>query len=201
MVLCLKDVPPMRIERGLMYKNKTLKYLVPALNYYGSTLKAKINLIFILSFGIFDNLLEGSHLEGQKNIFILIDRKVNPSQFENFMNWVKLQEYYITDYVYDDLEKGCQQMLVLKFPTPLEDAYSKFLKGQYSKMYTKEEIETYFKGKEATEVFRKSFSAKQQFISTIKEVFDTSLEETDFINHQVEYDIPPVKEQEFFNNL
>ena len=66
MVSCLKN-NIMEIEVGKLYPNKTFKYLVPALNYYGETLKVKMNLVQKLAFGIYDTLLEGSYLEGQKN--------------------------------------------------------------------------------------------------------------------------------------
>ena len=93
----------MEIEIGKLYVNRTVKYLVPALNYYGPTLKTKLNLVFKLAFGIHDSLLEGTHLEGQKNIFVLVDKLVRPDLYQNFMDWVKHQEYYVTDYAYDSI--------------------------------------------------------------------------------------------------
>ena len=149
------QVIPNRIETkiGEIYRNKTLLYLVPALNFYGPTLKVKLNLVFKLAFGVYDTLLDGSHLEGQKNIYILIDKAIRPELYENFMTWVKHQEYYVTDYAMDELE-GRRQMLVLAFPLELEDAYDKFLEGKYSKMYQKQEIATFFENKPlAKEVF------------------------------------------------
>ena len=200
MVLCLNKKSQMKIQLGTLYSNKTLKYLVPALNFYGPTLKSKINLIFKLSFGIFDTLLEGTYLEGQKNIYILIDKKVKPDSYDNFMQWIKLQEYYVTDYAFDELEEGRQHMLVLAFPPELGDAYTKFLEGKYSKMYTKDEIENYFEGRiEAKKVFSRHPDAKNNFVSTIRKTFNTSLIEADFKTEIFEYDLPPVKEEEFFN--
>jgi hypothetical protein len=194
----------MEIEIGKLYFNKTLKYLVPALNYYGPTLKTKLNLIFKLAFGVHDTLLEGSYLEGQKNIFILVDKLVRTDLYQNFMDWVKHQEYYVTDYAYDSIMEAYsrKQMIVLAFPPSMGDTYEKFLKGKYSKMYTKKEINDYFGDEnkaEARHVFARTPYAKAEFKLKIKETFDVILEDKDFLNGSWEYDLPPNKEEEFFN--
>ena len=199
MVLC-HNPTSMQIELGKLYQNRTLKYLVPALNYYGETLKAKLNMVFKLSFGIHDTLIEGTHLEGQKNIYILIDKEVRPDLYFNFMGWIKNQEYYVTDYCFDDLHNGRRQILVLAFPPALEDAYDKFIKGQYSYMYTKEELIQYFTLKpEPLQILQRTQVGKYIFKGLIKKVFDVTLEEIDFRNERFEYDIPPSNEEEFFN--
>jgi len=98
MVLCKVAQERMKIEIGRLYINKTVKYLLPGLGYYGPTLKTKLNLVHKLAFGIHDNLIEGTHFAGQRNIFILLDRLVRPDLYENFMSWIKHQNYYVTDY-------------------------------------------------------------------------------------------------------
>ena len=199
MVLCHNPVP-MQIEIGKLYQNRTLKYLVPALNYYGETLKTKLNLVFKLAFGVHDTLIDGTHLEGQKNIYILIDKEVRPDLYLNFMGWIKNQEYYVTDYVFDELHNGRKQLLVLAFPPALSDAYDKFLKGQYSYMYSRQELSQYFNLKpEPLQILQRTFLGKTIFKSLIKETFDVTLEEVDFRNERFEYDIPPSNEEEFFN--
>jgi len=194
----------MQIEIGKLYTNKTVKYLVPALNYYGPTLKTKLNLVFKLAFGVYDSLLEGTYLEGQKNIFILVDKYVRPDLYQNFIDWVKHQEYYITDYAYDSIleHNSRKQMIVLAFPPTLADAYDKFLLGKYSLMYTKTEIQTFF-GEDnkalARHVLTKTHYAKLEFIVKVKETFGTVLEQQDFLEGSWEYDLPPNSEEEFFN--
>jgi hypothetical protein len=194
----------MQIEIGKLYVNRTVKYLIPALSYYGSTLKTKLNLVFKLAFGVHDCLIEGTHLEGQKNIFILVDKLVRPDLYQNFIDWIKHQEYYVTDYAYDSIleHNSRKQMLVLAFPPELADAYDKFLLGKYSLMYTKNEVETFF-GEEtkaiARHVLRKTYYAKIEFKRLVKETFGTVLEEQDFLVGSWEYDLPPNKEEEFFN--
>lgn len=206
MVLSRPEEKCMNIELGKLFSNRTSKYLVPALNYYGPTLKTKLNLVFKLAFGIHDSLLDGSHLEGQKNIFILTDKLVRPDLFQNFMDWIKHQEYYVTDYVYDSIleNHSRKHMIVLAFPPLLEHAYDNFLLGKYSKMYTKTEIVQYFSEENkvpAKNVLTRAYMAKLQFTQLIKKEFDVVLEEQDFKNEVFEYDIPPIKEEEFFNTF
>ena len=194
----------MGIEIGKLYANRTVKYLVPGLNYYGVTLRTKLNLVFKLAFGIHDSLLEGTHLEGQKNIFILVDKLVEPDKFQNFMDWVKHQEYFVTDYAYDAIMENHSRkhMIVLAYPPTMGDCYDKFLLGKYSKMYTKQEIIDYFGGENkaaARHVLCKTVFAKNQFKVLVKEVFDVLLEEQDFLQGSWEYDLPPNEEEEFFN--
>lgn len=206
MVLSSIEKKVMNITLGQLYSNRTAKYLVPALNYYGPTLKTKLNLVFKLAFGIHDSLLEGSHLEGQKNIFVLVDKLVRPDLFSNFMDWIKHQEYYVTDYVYDSIleDKARKHMIVLAFPSSMEDAYDKFLKGKYSKMYSKTEITQYFaeEGKIfAKQVLTRQIEARIRFRMLVKETFGVVLESQDFKDEVFEYDLPPTKEEEFFNTF
>ena len=194
----------MDIVIGKLYINRTVRYLVPGLGFYGPTLKTKLNLVFKLAFGIHDTLLEGSHLEGQKNIYILVDKLVRPELFQNFMDWVKHQEYYVTDYVYDSIleNHSRKHMIVLAYPPSMEDAYDKFLLGNYSKMYTRQEITSYFAEEsklETRQVLMKTVHAKHRFIYSVKETFDTQLEEQDFLTGSWEYDFPPNTKEEFFN--
>ena len=191
----------MDIQIGKCYKNKTLLYLVPALNYYGPTLKLKINSISKLGFGIFDTLLEGSYLENQKNIYMLIDKLVDAKKAQDFIRWIKLQEYYVTDYEPNALNTTYQRehMIVLAFPTQLQDCYDKFLKGKYSKMYTKEELGTFFDSKvEALNVLSRTKHAQNNFKNIIKEHFDVKLEDNHLSSNYFEYELPLKKEEEYF---
>jgi hypothetical protein len=194
----------MEIEIGKLYSNRTVRYLVPGLGFYGPTLKTKLNLVFKLAFGIHDSLLTGSHLEGQKNIFILVDKLVRPELFQNFMDWVKHQEYFVTEYAYDSMLEthSRKHMIVLAYPLSMGDTYEKFLLGKYSKMYTKQEITSYFAEEskvETRQVLVKTVHAKHRFISLVKKTFDTQLEEQDFLVGSWEFDLPPNEEEEYFN--
>lgn len=192
----------MELKVGDLYRNRTLAYLVPALAYYGEDFKERFSTVFKLAFGIFDYLLEESHLQGQKNLYILLDREFQKTQYLNFMNWIKNQEFYVTDYSFDNQETGRLQMLVIAFPTPLEDAYDKFLQGKYSEMYFKKEIEDLFSDSwkaETKGVLTRTIGARNHFVLKVKEKWDTDLTPTDFKKEKYEYDFPPKKEKEIFN--
>ncbi len=81
----------MELKVGDLYRNRTLAYLVPALAYYGEDFKERFSTVFKLAFGIFDYLLEESHLQGQKNLYILLDR-------EFFDGVVKQFDFYINHF-------------------------------------------------------------------------------------------------------
>ena len=192
----------MELKVGDLYKNRTLAYLVPALAYYGEEFKDRFSTVFKLGFGIFDYLLEESHLQGQKNLYILLDREFQKNQYSIFMNWIKNQEFYVTDYSYDNQETGRLQMLVIAFPTPLEDAYDKFIQGKYSEMYFKKEIEELFSDSWKAEkkgVLTRTAGARIIFTHKVKEEYGTELTFSDFKKEKYEYDFPPKKEQEIFN--
>ena len=179
-----------------MIKNRTFKYLVPALSHYGESFRTKLNIIRVLKIGIWDSLLEGSHLEGGKYIFFQADIRFRPELAETFINWCKNQPFYVTDYLY---KEGESHMIVILFPLELEDIYLKFLQGKYSKMYTKKEIEKFFIGREEEkQVLNRALEAKARFKRLIFETFGTILEEKDFKNEVFEYDLPPNKEEETF---
>jgi hypothetical protein len=193
----------MKIEIGksLPYENRTLKYLYPSFILFGSTFISKFNLVHKLAYGIDDKLLEGSHFDRVRKVCILIDRKVRPHDYDNFIRWVKHQEYYLADYSSDDTITGRQQMLVLAFPIENSSIYDTFKLGKYSKMYPFEEIEKYFfyDNFNAKGVLIKSVAAKKDFVKLINEKYRTNLKVSD-IERDAEYDLMWEKQQEIFNN-
>ena len=50
MVLSKVAKEGMDIQIGKLYINRTVKYLVPGLNFYGPTLKTKLNLYLLCNF-------------------------------------------------------------------------------------------------------------------------------------------------------
>jgi hypothetical protein len=190
----------MVLEAGKIFPNRTVKYLVPALNLYGPVLKTKINLVSILGIGLFDMAIEGSHLHGQKNIYFLLNKASRTDLFNDFIRWVSYQEYYVTDYNFDPVENSTRHMVVLAFPPSMHLAYDLFIEGKYSKMYTKNELAEFFAGREAAlGIFKRERFAKESFKKKVLSAFGTVLTEEDFLTEIFEYDFPPTKEQEFFN--
>jgi len=187
----------MELEIGKLYRNRTLKYLVPALNFYGPTLKTKFGLIQWLAVGVHDKLIDGSYLEGQQNLFILVDKFVRPDSYQNFIDWIAYQPFFVTTY---QVQEERFTMLVIAFPYQLADAFDKFKQGKYSKMYSEEEIRNFFGEKpEARKVLKRYNEAKYEFTVLVKKTYGTDLVEEDFKKEVFEYDLPPVPKEEIFN--
>lgn len=190
----------MQIQLGTIYVNKTLKYLVPCLKLYGDTFVTKLNSVFNLAFGIHDCVLDGTEYEGQKLIYILSDKLNQPARFQNFLNYVKHQSYYVMDYAFDDMERGRQHMLVVKFPESHFEVYDKFIDGKYSKMYTQDEIATFFnRESEARDVITRASKMKPVLVEKIYNSFNTRITERDITIHGMEFDFPPEQQKEYFN--
>lgn len=191
----------MQIEIGRLYVNKTYKYLLPCLSVYGLSFVEKLNGIYNLAFGIHDASLDGTHFENQKLVYILCDKLYQPARFQNFLNYIKHQEYFVHDYPFDSLESGRQHMIVVKFPEEYYSAYDNFLEGKYSKMYSFDEIEKLFPDddSEAKQVIIKSVSMRDIFITKVNNCFGSNLTAEDVRNNNMEYDFPIEKVKEVFN--
>ena len=191
----------MDIEIGRLYINKTYKYLLPCLKVYGPTFQTKVNSIFNLAFGIHDTLLDGTPFESSRAIYMLCDKLYQPAKFENFLNYVKHQEYYITDYAFDDFEKGRKHMIVIAFPDKYTNVYDKFLESKYSKMYCKDEIDYFFPDddSEAKGVIKRTTKMADIFIQKVFNSFNVRLTYRDLKIEGAEYDFPLEKVKEFFN--
>lgn len=216
----------MEIKTGEFYVNKTWKYLVPCMRDHGTVFNTKTLSIFKLAFGIGDVLMNNESINKEKAIFILIDKKVQFTAFMNFMAWIVNQEYYLFDYPFDDVIKGRKHMLVLKIPDQYGKAYEHFLKGEYSKMYSLEEIDRLFGiinkrsdsnitdrlfiskrldsnivklRSQSKDVILKSVSMRKPFIQKLKKSFgdDLDIKESDLTGKEL--DFPIEKQKEIFN--
>jgi len=189
----------MNINIGNVVENKTLKYLFPAIRVYGSTFLAKFNLTYKLAYGIHDCLLDGTPFEYQRKLCILIDRKSRPNLYEDFIRWIRLQEYFIADYSQDDTITGRMQMVVIEFPEEYSSIYDNFLKSSYSKMYLRYNIDDFFKEEDHTkQVLMKSSELAPSFVKSVNDLYKTTLTIEDF-DKEGEYDFPWEKQNEFFN--
>ena len=140
----------MQIQSGKLYENRTWKYLFPCLKYYGNDLINYLTSFIKLGVGIGDDNVK---TEGNC-IFILIetnvplaselDRNSYKRSFSKFLDWLRYQPYYMTDYVYEGLDSGEKHMVVIKVPPIHDTTYVNFIQGNYSEMYKKEELNKYF---------------------------------------------------------
>lgn len=140
----------MQIHTGKLYKNKTLKYLYPSLKFYGEDLTDNLRNLVKLAVGIGDT----NDYTEEQNIYILLDTKpimnkdynvVSYSiKLQTFLEWFRLQKYYVKDYIVRVKNEGDKHMIVIRVPNTLCTAFNNFIKGKYSKMYSNTQIEFYF---------------------------------------------------------
>lgn len=202
-----------------VFVNKTLHYLYPQIGVYGKTLMESLhgsNGQNILAVGYLDwvykRVKDVSH-EGL--LFILVDKngkynlekgryvslekgKIN---FESFLKYIRTHKAYLDDYMFDF--KNCHHhMVILRLPKRFERAYQPFLKGEYSKMYTSDEItEMGFKpnkGAKIWYVLNKDAGHREKFLERINTEFGTTLT-LEEINDGRELDTPPITKNETFN--
>jgi len=209
----------MQIQSGKLYENRTWIYLYPSLKYYGDNLMNHLSSFIKLAVGIGDSNLK---VEGNC-IFILVDTSIKLSSdldrlnyqrnFSKFLDWVRYQYYYVTDYVYDNLDKSEKHMIVLKVPLQLDSSYVHFVKGEYSEMYNKEQLNKLFnvmnnvsnnpsiaKRNERVSYARKVLTKDKKylplFVDKVNKDFGTDITLSDY--KDVELDYPINLEEEIF---
>lgn len=213
----------MHIQGGKLYENRTWRYLYPSLKIYGKELMTYLSQFLKLGVGIGDSNIDTK----EPCIFILIDTNMAfkteaeleayKSRFANFLNWLRYQFYYVTDYVYDGLETGGEKhMIVLRLSYKYDLSYLAFIKGKYSEMYVQSEVYDYFKavsipGNKQAEIkvnkkledTRSVLFKESKYISTfakiVNERFGTDNPDSDFSN--AELDFPPELSEEVFNYI
>jgi len=191
----------MNIEIGEWYVNKTWRFLLPCLRGHGNNFVEKFNLIFKLGVAIHDIILDGSDMSEGRNILIMCDKEHKKEDYEKFLDWIKLQDYYRGSYCPNsEVEYSRKEVIIIQVPKQFYSAYDYFLKGEYSKMYTEEQIEALFSSKDKKEVLnilKKTEEAGNAFVKSIENEFGEEgvpLEEI-----EGEYEFPLVRKEEILN--
>lgn len=187
----------MLITIGELKRNKTLEYLAPCLKSHGSDFVDKYSTVFTLAVGVFDFVFAGSEVGDNYNFYILLDKKWKPRQYEKFMSWIKLQDFYVTDYIFDNLLFGRKQMLVIKCPEQHYKTFEHFQQGEYSKMY-QGQADLFVKTKFELDVINKTKAGRATFQDLLLQQENRVVRTSDVM--EMEYDYPPEKEQNTFNS-
>lgn len=204
--------------------NKCRLYLVQQLQHYGEDFISHLSKNSIIAFALQDfgfNVTEDSR-KLESNVYMLFDtngrRKagnytdVASSRivFSQSLMYFQSHSAYVTDYCYDSNRTGHYHVVVLKLPFP--EKIDLFLKGAYSQMYTKKQLEDWFikeiqvkvvdgesikTSKKLTvqwSVLTKDPSYISTFIDQVKDEFNTTLTNADVT--AMEYDFKPSLNQE-----
>lgn len=186
-------------SQRITYKNKSNKYLTPCLKAYGDEFTNKISNVFKVAVGVGDIVVKnaGKPYAYQKNLFILLDSQIARPRFLMFMDWIREQEMYVDDYVFDNITKSTFHMIVIKFPEQYYEALDMFKKGEYSKMYSRADIEKFFSNKpHLQKILVKDHEYRIEFTKKLNRLFDSTLTPDDIDG---ELDLPPREDGEVFN--
>ena len=197
-----------------IYKNKTIKYLYPSLIELGRVFSIKLNEFNVVGTFIADL----NYYTLNSCLYIAIGTKPYAEgfsltqyreSFHEFLCWLKTQDFYETDYPFEyDFH-----IIAVRLPETLSSSIDSFMAGEYSKMFTTEQVVRYFKTvslpdkeqekrrneeiKETYAVLTKSLAYVEKYAQKINKEFLTNLSPKCFFN--VELDKQPDLSKEILN--
>lgn len=189
----------MKIQLGQpIVMNRTKKYLLPCLKAYGKEFEDYFNSISKVAVGIGDMLLIESGIRYEKHIFILVNTAKNKGFTRKFLSWVRDQDMYEDEYAYDSIHQGNLLMVVIKLPLECYKAAELFKHSQFSKMFTLQDIENYFKEHpETKKVLVKDQDYRVEYAGQLSNEWGTDIDPKEL---EGELDLPIRKEDETFNS-
>lgn len=180
-----------------IYTNKTRKYLLPCLKEYGANFIVRLSNVFKIAVGIGDIVISNRKIKHEKHIFILLESTIAAPYFVEFIEWIRQEPMYQDDYVFDNIQKSTAHMVILKIPEKFYDTFETFKLGDYSKMYTKEEINKFFSNNpDIQKVFIKDHNYKIEFVGRLNKKYGTTLTPNEY---EGELETKP-DENEIFNH-
>lgn len=200
----------MKLDAKQLYVNRTFKYLLPCLYEFGNQFVIKYAGTVKYAVGIGDAYIVKE--KDERWVFLLLNKKRETARFQDFLNFTRVQKYYVRDYPYDNPSSG-MHMIVVKLPEQCHETYDKFVEGKYSEMYTEEQFQNLFDKKykegvkahqvwqESKKVLQKSPDAIPSFIKQIQEEFghDIRLSRKDLEGKELDFPISYSMETEIFN--
>lgn len=198
---------PLKIQIGKLYINSTRKYLLPIVKSYGVPFTERINKLSKVGVGIGDFILASTNIYHEKHLFILVDTRPNRVYFDQTLKYLRDHPAYEDDYVFDKVHGGRLHMLVIVIPDEFRETLSKFKNGEYSKMYSKEDIKRLFSYTGKDESVKKMYEETQKilihdhnyritFAKRIAKEFD--LHEIPEVSEDQEFELPISAIQENF---
>ncbi len=166
----------MKIKNNILHDNKTRLYLLPVTKIYGKEFFNNFSKIFKLGFGINDFTMP-DNLKFDNHIFILLQSDLKSENFNDFLTWIRKQSYYEKDYAFDNIKNGDKHMVIVRIPKRYKYSYNAFVKGEYSKMYSEQDMRNLFNtGDTRLPVLTKSDNAMKKFVSKINADYNTEFE-------------------------
>lgn len=202
------------VTKDIEIINQTRRYLIPQFKEYGIELLDRIRSlnikgVFVQDFGV--NVTPEARTI-KPEVYFLFDvngaltyghyHNVKQSRidFMEALQYFRSKPYYVVDYPFDSNKDGHLHVVVMKLPKP--ETLKPFLEGNYSKIYTEDQIEQWIPkeikvvddGKEqhkrtvAYQVLTKDPEYFEIFQNKVKEEFGTR---DSSVNPKGELDFPP----------
>lgn len=192
-----------KLDEERIFDNKTSRFLLPCLRGYGEEFVKKFNTFYKYAVGVSDSYWYKTTKKKGRFIFILCNTGKNKYQVHNFMYWVKRMPFFVESYCPDpDIQSSNKLMLVLEIPKRFHKAYDMFVQGKYSEMFSEEEKDALFLGKnlEVYQILSRSIDYIPKFVSKVNSEFKAGLLEKDFKDVPPELELPLKSLEEIFNS-
>lgn len=174
-------------------RNKTLLYILPQLNYYSNNISNRIRIENFYGCYIGYKELDENHI-------YLLYKELDEDTVA-FVHWLSKKEYCVSKIKIDDI----YTLLKMKLPIRFKDSIKHFIEGNYSKMYTKEDIDSYFipieysylrdlqnvlndENNSIKSILKKDSTYERIFLNKVNKKFDTDITE---LNKESEYEFKP----------
>lgn len=202
------------LQKDEIYNNKTFKYLYPCLIELGRSFTNRLNKF--VKAGVF--IADMNYYTLNSCLYIVISTKPYKEEltltqyrtdFQELLYWIKLQDFYETDYCY----KEDFHIIVVKLPDYLSSSIDLFMSGEYSKIFTIEQINRYFRTVSLTnkilekeknaeientrKILTKDRAYTEEYAQKINGEYQTNISPKYFQN--VELDKPPILSEEILN--
>jgi hypothetical protein len=185
--------------KSSIYINKTRKYLFPLIKEYGATFLKLVNDVYKVAVGVGDFVVKNREISYEKHLFLLVDFDVATHHFIKFLNYVREHPAYEDDYVFGNIQKTSLHMVILKLPEKFNGVLTPFKHGQYSEMFSQENIDLYFSDKPNIKaVLVKDHNYKVTFVTKkLNRIYNSDVKPEEWTG---ELDLPPREEEENFNH-
>lgn len=190
----------MRIDYLTTYVNKTWRFLSPCFKYYGADFVKHCSNVKKLALGVHDMALNDVNIADGRNLYLLLDKIGTRGTTQKFIDFLKDTDYFKYSYCPDSkLIQSRKIMVILELPENCQNAYEKFLLSEYSKMYSKEELDFLFAKNKGLDyqILTNDIKALKPFTLKLNKKFNTSISEEYLIN--TEYAFPLQETEEIFN--
>lgn len=125
-----------------LYVNRTALYLSSIVNTFPDNVKVHIKNIQIIAWGIndLDYLSVGRNPTRRSLLFFLVDYRKSVHAIENVERALDVHSLFHDSYFFNLRGDQILKMLVVKVPKRWDGAFDKFKQGEFSKMFTRQEL-------------------------------------------------------------